>query len=104
MELFHNMDKQVFYISSTETLAGKSIITLALALIAKDSGKKIGYFKPIGLESVMSTKDVIKDEDVETIKAVLKLKEENRFICPLILRKNSFLEESLKGEKKKILF
>ena len=88
--------KRSIYIASTEELAGKSIVTISLALKAKELGRKIGYFKPIGLASSLSGEGNIIDEDVETIKEILGLEEEIELLCPIILGKSEFLEEFTK--------
>ena len=87
------MAKKAVYIASTTEYAGKSMVIMALALIAKDLGKKVGYFKPIGTESLGSLKGKLLDEDAETMKSLLKLEGEIRIYCPVILRKHMFLED-----------
>ena len=85
------MAKKAVYIASTTEYAGKSIVIMALALIAKGSGKKVGYFKPIGTES--SLKGKLLDEDAEIMKNLLKLEGDAQVYCPVILRKHMFLED-----------
>lgn len=85
--------KQAIYIASTEELSGKSVVTISLALIAKDLGKKVGYFKPIGVESALSDQEEILDEDVETMKKILGLECKTSLICPVILGKDEFLKD-----------
>lgn len=87
------MTKQAIYIASTEELSGKSVVTISLALLVKDLDKKIGYFKPIGMESALSVKGEILDEDVETMREILELEHETSLICPLVLRKSEFLDD-----------
>jgi len=88
------MSKQGIYVASTESLSGKSIVTIGLALIAKDLGKKVGYFKPLGMESALDVREEgIIDEDAETMKQILGLKDDISRICPLVLRKDEFLED-----------
>jgi BioD-like phosphotransacetylase family protein len=87
------MTKQAIYVASTEEFSGKSVITIALSLIAKDLGEKVGYFKPIGLESAMSEKGEPLDEDAETMKRILDLKADSNIICPTVLRRDTFLDE-----------
>lgn len=87
------MKKKAIYIASTEELSGKSVVTVALSLIAKDLGKKVGYFKPIGLGSTIGEKGELLDEDAETMKQILDLKAKSGDICPVVLKKNTFLEE-----------
>jgi len=87
------MMKKAIYVASTEEHAGKSIVTMALALIAEDLGKKVGYFKPIGVDSFGGLQEKILDEDTETMRSLLKLKGDARIYCPIILRKDIFLED-----------
>lgn len=86
------MSKQIVYVASTEELAGKSVITISLALKAKELARKVGYFKPIGLGTALSSTGEIIDEDVETMKEILGLECETELICPLILGRGEFLE------------
>ena len=86
------MSRKVIYIASTEELAGKSVVTISLALKAKELGKKVGYFKPIGLGSILSPTGEVIDEDVETMKEILGLEREIDLICPIVLGRGEFLE------------
>jgi len=85
--------RNVIYIASTEELAGKSTIAIALALLARSLGHKVGYFKPIGLESSLSERREALDEDVKTVSTILNLKGEASLVSPLTLKKNDFLED-----------
>jgi len=87
------MAKKAVYIASTEEHAGKSIIAMALALISKDLGKRVGYFKPLGTESAGGLREKILDEDAETMMTLLELKGDARIYCPIILRRDMFLED-----------
>lgn len=87
-----NLSKQAIYVASMDELAGKSAITISLSLKAKELGKKVGYFKPIGLGSAISPTGEVVDEDVQTMKEILKLESETELICPIILGKGEFLE------------
>lgn len=90
------MTEHSIYIASAKEMAGKSVITISLALKAKELGRKVGYFKPIGLGSSLSGEGDVVDEDVETIKEILGLEEEVKLLCPIILGKGEFLEEFAK--------
>lgn len=90
------MAKDAIYIASTEELSGKSAVTVSLALIAKGLGKKVGYFKPIGVGSRIGPEGQLQDEDVEAMKELLGAETESRLICPLVLGKGEFLEEFVK--------
>ncbi len=96
------MPRQAIYLTSLEGLAGKSTIAISLALLAKDLGIKVGYFKPIGVDSGSGTKEFV-DEDAETLKHIVGLKEDSSLICPFILRRDTFLDELGKVESPKIL-
>ncbi len=87
------MNKKAIYVASTKELAGKSLVTIALASIAKDSGQKVGYFKPIGIESATSEKGEPLDEDAETMRKILSIKDEASSVCPLVIRKEAFIEQ-----------
>ncbi|MEM3571480.1 MAG: DRTGG domain-containing protein [Candidatus Bathyarchaeia archaeon] len=80
------------YLASIEELAGKSFVTIPLALKAKENGEIIGYFKPIGSASLINSKGSLVDEDVEFMRRILDLKEENETICPITLSETDFLE------------
>ena len=93
MEKKEKMAKHAIYIASTEELSGKSAVTVSLALIAKSLGKKVGYFKPIGVGSRIGPEGQFLDEDVEAMKELLGAEAESGLICPLVLGKGEFLEE-----------
>lgn len=67
-------------ISSTESFSGKSGITLSLALILKEKGYDVGYFKAFGINA-LKVGDRICDEDANLAESVLGL--ENT--CPIVL-------------------
>ncbi|RLI40255.1 hypothetical protein DRO59_09700, partial [Candidatus Bathyarchaeota archaeon] len=85
--------KRSIYVASIKELAGKSIVTISLALKAKEMGEKVGYFKPVGIGSSLSGAGEVVDEDVGTMKEILELEEEYELICPITLGKSEFLEE-----------
>ncbi len=87
--------KKSIYITSTEEAAGKSVIAISLASIAKESGEKIGYFKPISLEtSLFHGREGI-DEDIEVMRRILGLKAEYNILCPFTLKRDHFLKDFL---------
>lgn len=86
------MVEKAIYVASTEEPSGKSAIIIALASIATEMGKKIGYFKPIGVkESFVPGREHL-DEDTEIMRAILRLKHESSTICPLMIEREEFLE------------
>lgn len=87
------LTEQSIYIISTKKMAGKSVIATSLALKAKELGKRVGYFKPIGFGSTMNVEGKVTDEDVESIREILGLREEINLLCPIILEKDEFLDE-----------
>lgn len=67
-------------ISSTESFSGKSGITLSLALILKENGYDVGYFKAFGINT-LKVEDRFCDEDAKLAESVLGLKN----TCPIVL-------------------
>lgn len=90
------MEKKAVYIASNDDDSGKSIVTLSLAIIAKEMGKNVGYFKPIGMETSFTPGREAVDEDVEIFKKVLNLNFESKTLCPIMLRRDFFLEDFIK--------
>jgi hypothetical protein len=97
---------KTIYIASIEELAGKSFVTIPLALKIMEKGRKVGYFKPIGSASLINSQGFPMDEDVEFIKKLLNLKEEDKIICPIVLSETDFLKnfigKNLKEYEEKI--
>ncbi len=92
MKEVKKMVKRAIYITSTEENSGKSAIAIALASITRELNMRAGYFKPIGLGSSLIPGREHVDEDVEVMKSILKLKCDNDVLCPLILKRDEFLE------------
>jgi len=86
------MVEKAIYIASLEESSGKSAIAIALASIAKELNINIGYFKPIGLGSLIAPERENVDEDVEVMKSLLKLEYDSSLLCPLILKRDEYLE------------
>ena len=97
------MARKAVYIASTEEYAGKSIVAMALALTARELGKRVGYFKPIGIESIGDIKEKILDEDVESMMKLLKLEGDPRIYSPITLRREIFLEDFTTCDSSKII-
>jgi len=85
--------ERAIYIVSTDEASGKSAIVVALASIAMDMGKKVGYFKPVGMRSSLIPGREHLDEDVEIMRSFLRLEHESNIICPLILDREEFLDK-----------
>jgi len=90
------MSKTAIYVASTKELSGKSVVTVALALISKDLCKNVGYFKPIGVEYSTDEKGQPIDEDTETMMKILNLKIEAGVVCPFVVRRDMLLEQLTK--------
>lgn len=86
------MVRKSIYIASLEESSGKSVVAIALASIAKELNINVGYFKPIGLGSSIPPGRENIDEDVEVMKSILKLDYSNNILCPLILKRDEYLE------------
>jgi BioD-like phosphotransacetylase family protein len=87
------MSQKAVYVASTKELAGKSLVTIALASIARDSGQNVGYFKPLGVGSATNEKGEPLDEDAETMRKILNVKNEAGYTCPLVVQKEAFIEQ-----------
>ncbi|MCS7144099.1 MAG: phosphotransacetylase family protein [Archaeoglobaceae archaeon] len=88
-------------ISSTESFSGKSGITLSLALILKEKGYDVGYFKALGINAVRKG-DRICDEDAYLAESVLGL----RNTCAIVLDRpyaDFVVSENPESLKKRIL-
>ncbi len=72
-------------ISSIDEYSGKSGFIMALGLILKDRGYKVGYFKPLGIGRYIG--DKLTDEDVMFVAKTLKLDDPIEDICPVIIDK-----------------
>ncbi|MEM1586268.1 MAG: phosphotransacetylase family protein [Candidatus Bathyarchaeia archaeon] len=92
------MVKRAIYLVSTKDLSGKSAITIALASILMERGLKVGYFKPIGMSSSLTPGRELHDEDVEIMKAILRLEYTEDTICPILLKGDEFLKDFMKSD------
>ncbi len=72
-------------VSSIEGYSGKSAIIIALGLILRERGYRVGYFKPIGFGSFIDGKVV--DEDALNTARALKVEEPIDVVCPIVLDK-----------------
>ncbi|MEM2341133.1 MAG: phosphotransacetylase family protein [Candidatus Bathyarchaeia archaeon] len=92
------MVKRTIYVTSTRESSGKSAIIIALASLATEMGKRVGYFKPIGIKESFSPGREHLDEDAEMMRLILKLKHESNTICPLMIEKEEFLENFMEAD------
>jgi hypothetical protein len=84
------------FIGSTGNQPGQTIVAWALAEKLKEKGLKVGFFKPYGLlpPAPDSPPEMSCDGDVLLLKEVLKLTEEGRTLCPVMMSENSLGEVS----------
>ncbi|PIU81167.1 AAA domain-containing protein [Candidatus Micrarchaeota archaeon CG06_land_8_20_14_3_00_50_6] len=84
------------YIASSSPFAGKSLLSLLLCSRFKDEGRKVGYFKPLGLLPAKVGGTIV-DEDALFIVKYLNLDVQPELISP-VMRTPSFVDEFLKGK------
>ncbi len=75
------------YVVSPVGLSGKTTIITFLASKAVDLGKKIGYLKPIGVGSAVSSTGEMMDEDVLSVRETFGLMEDPQILCPVVTEK-----------------
>ncbi|MHA1861165.1 MAG: phosphotransacetylase family protein [Candidatus Ranarchaeia archaeon] len=95
---------KTLYISGSD-YSGKTSIALGLALIFKEQGKKVTYFKPIG-QPAKELRNGVVDEDVVMMKNVLDLKHDLDTISPIQIRYDyvsQLIREDPKKLEKKVL-
>jgi BioD-like phosphotransacetylase family protein len=91
---------KALFIASTESLAGKTVVALGLALKAMEEGLKACYMKPIGIADTM-VEGKLTDGDVVLMKKVLGLPHPYEILCPVVVDEY-FIEKLLKlGERGK---
>jgi hypothetical protein len=73
-------------VSSLEEYSGKSALIIALGLILRDKGFRIGYFKPFGV-GITRIENQLVDEDAYTTARVLGTGDTIDDICPVKLDK-----------------
>lgn len=71
---------KILMISSAESFSGKSGITISLALLLKERGYDVGYFKAFGVNAVRIGEKIC-DEDANLAESVLELKN----TCAIVL-------------------
>ena len=84
-------------VTATEESTGKTAVALALALIARDEGRSVGYMKPKGtrLESVVGKTF---DTDAMLAKELLDLDVEVEELEPIVYSP-TFVEEAMRGHE-----
>ena len=73
-------------ISSIEEYSGKSAFIIAVGLILKEMGYKVGYFKPFGVKTSYVNGKLI-DEDAYNTANILEVEDEMSNVCPILLDK-----------------
>jgi len=71
-------------VSSIEGYSGKSAVIIALGLILRERGFRVGYFKPFGV-GITRIKDQLVDEDAYNTSIVLNTGDDIEDICPVKL-------------------
>jgi BioD-like phosphotransacetylase family protein len=85
------------YVTSLQAGAGKTAVCAGLARHLKNTGKKVGYFKPLVAD--IKEKAAV-DSDAEFMKKILALKEPAADLCPVIAREG--LAEKIKPAYDKV--
>ncbi len=84
------------YIGSTSGYAGKTLITLALALYFKEMGFKVGYMKPVGVLPY-TYNGKMGDEDAHFVQQVLGLEDDLELVTPVVVTRDLHMEVLKKG-------
>lgn len=73
-------------VSSIEEYSGKSAVIIALGLILREKGFKVGYFKPFGVGTTRIGEQLV-DEDAYNTVSVLNTGDDVEDVCPVKLDK-----------------
>jgi BioD-like phosphotransacetylase family protein len=84
-------------VTSTEAATGKTAVTLALATLAKEQGKDVGYMKPKGTR-LQSVTGKTRDEDPMLARELLDLDAEMHELEPIVYTP-TFVEEAIRGRE-----
>ncbi len=93
------------FVASNSRYAGRTFVSLGLAMMLSDQGYKVGYLKPIGKVPVKKNKGVY-DADALFIKETLGLEEPLEMISPFVQtyeNQTLLFEGGLKDVKKQVL-
>ncbi|MCW3130073.1 MAG: phosphotransacetylase family protein [Methanophagales archaeon] len=71
-------------VSSIEEYSGKSALIIALGLILREKGFKVGYFKPFGVGTTRISNELV-DEDAYNTASVLNTGDNLEDVCPVKL-------------------
>jgi hypothetical protein len=72
------------YIASTSEYAGKTLLALALGIIWKEQGVRVGYVKPLGKIPVTEGEKLV-DEDASFLARELDLEGPPEAVCPVVI-------------------
>ncbi len=90
------MVRNLSFVSVSEG-SGKTAVALALGVLAKERGMKVGYMKPLGTR-LRSKFGKLLDEDALLAKRVLDLDEDVQDLAP-ITYSQTFIEQAIKGQE-----
>ena len=88
------------YLASTETFVGKSAVCAALLQQFRDTGYRIGYFKPVSVTAVPSEAGSV-DEDAQLMRRLFDLPEDPATIAP-VLATPRVIESVVRGEQQNV--
>ncbi len=79
------------YLLSAQPYSGKSLIIVGLGLHLQEDGLQVGYFKPFGtaIKGEAASKTGLIEEDADSIKKVLGLKEPIEKICSVLVTRET---------------
>jgi|YelNatPaOPRAMG01_1025707.scaffolds.fasta_scaffold03470_1 BioD-like phosphotransacetylase family protein len=86
-----------FFIGSTNSYSGKTLLSTVLGRMLQEQGYKIGYMRIIG-KSVASKGDILYDVDAEFVKRTLGLNDPVEKMSPVILT-HDLIASVLKGKE-----
>ena len=77
-------------VSSVQAHSGKSALCLGLGLCFREKGMKVGYFKPLGIQTIGVGERIV-DEDADQAKSAFGLKETLDEISPVMISPEVYL-------------
>ncbi len=87
---------KTIYIGSTSGYAGKTLITVSLALYFKERGLNVGYMKPVGVLPY-NYRGKLGDEDAHFVQEVLELEDDPELVTPVVVTRDLHMEVLKKG-------
>jgi uncharacterized protein len=92
---YHHITMKTLLIVSTESHAGKSILSLSLGQALNDAETPFAYMKPISSSVSYTTGEPI-DRDAQAIRSILGLEDDVKLIAPVALE-GPFLQEAVES-------